>query len=109
MSAAPTKVAPAVTATATKAAAPATGAAEASVKAENADGKEAGKEEEIDELDDPLLDISEEEIETDNVLVCQYDKVRRVKAKWSCSLKDGVVRLHGADHLFREAKCEFHF
>ena len=65
--------------------------------------------EEIDELDDSDLDISDEEIETDDILICQYDKVRRVKTKWSCVFKDGLLHVNGQDHVFHEAKCEFHF
>jgi len=88
-----------------KEAAPASAPAPAAAATEaKADG-----EEEIDELDDSDLDISEEEIETDDILICQYDKVRRVKTKWSCVFRDGLLHVNGQDHVFHEAKCEFHF
>ncbi|PPQ88446.1 hypothetical protein CVT25_011572, partial [Psilocybe cyanescens] len=40
--------------------------------------------------------------ETD-IVFCTYDKVARVKNKWKCVLKDGMIHINGKDYLF--AKC----
>lgn len=49
------------------------------------------------DLDDPDdLAANEEDGEnTDQVMLCTYDKVQRVKNKWKCTLKDGVLRVDG--------------
>lgn len=41
-------------------------------------------------------------LETD-IVFCTYDKVARVKNKWKCVLKDGMVHVNGRDYLFQ--KC----
>ncbi|NXK15879.1 TF2AY factor, partial [Arenaria interpres] len=52
-------------------------------------------------------DVSEQDIpdlfDTDNVIVCQYDKIHRSKNKWKFFLKDGVVSFKGKDHVFAKA------
>uniref|UniRef100_A0A8C3KPX5 General transcription factor IIA subunit 1 like n=1 Tax=Calidris pygmaea TaxID=425635 RepID=A0A8C3KPX5_9CHAR len=52
-------------------------------------------------------DVSEQDIpdlfDTDNVIVCQYDKIHRTKNKWKFFLKDGVVSFKGKDHVFANA------
>ncbi|NXT82086.1 TF2AY factor, partial [Zapornia atra] len=60
--------------------------------------------------EDPLNsgdDISEQDIpdlfDTDNVIVCQYDKIHRSKNKWKFYLKDGVMSFEGKDHVFAKA------
>ncbi|KAJ3749600.1 transcription factor IIA alpha/beta subunit [Lentinula detonsa] len=40
--------------------------------------------------------------ETD-IVFCTYDKVARVKNKWKCILKDGMIHVNGKDYLF--SKC----
>jgi transcription initiation factor TFIIA large subunit len=69
------------------------------------------------QLDDPEainsdLDDSdtegEEEVEEggageSDIVFCTYDKVARVKNKWKCILKDGMIHINGRDYLF--AKC----
>ncbi|EXJ66350.1 uncharacterized protein A1O5_10502 [Cladophialophora psammophila CBS 110553] len=49
------------------------------------------------DLDDPDdLAANEENGEnTDQVMLCTYDKVQRVKNKWKCTLKDGILRVEG--------------
>lgn len=49
------------------------------------------------DLDDPDdLGANEEDGEnTDQVMLCTYDKVQRVKNKWKCTLKDGILRVEG--------------
>ncbi|NXF73894.1 TF2AY factor, partial [Sclerurus mexicanus] len=60
--------------------------------------------------EDPLNsgdDVSEQDIpdlfDTDNVIVCQYDKIHRTKNKWKFYLKDGVMSFDGKDHVFAKA------
>lgn len=51
------------------------------------------------DLDDPDdLAANEEDGEnTDQVMLCTYDKVQRVKNKWKCTLKDGIFRVDGSE------------
>lgn len=42
---------------------------------------------------DPNLEASME----GDVILCLYDKVQRVKNKWKCTLKDGVVTVEGKE------------
>ncbi|XP_072947233.1 transcription initiation factor IIA subunit 1 [Epargyreus clarus] len=72
------------------------------------------EEEERDELggaeEEPLNsgdDVSDEEpgdmFDTDNVVVCQYDKITRSRNKWKFYLKDGIMNLGGKDYVFQKA------
>jgi transcription initiation factor TFIIA large subunit len=57
-----------------------------------------------------LDDNSEEnEPETNDYIVCQFEKVNRVKNKHKCQLKDGIMHINGRDHLFSKAPCDFEF
>ncbi|NWH87332.1 TF2AY factor, partial [Aegithalos caudatus] len=60
--------------------------------------------------EDPLNsgdDVSEQDIadlfDTDNVVVCQYEKIHRTKNRWKFYLKDGVMSIEGKDHIFAKA------
>ncbi|NWZ71990.1 TF2AY factor, partial [Acrocephalus arundinaceus] len=60
--------------------------------------------------EDPLNsgdDVSEQDIadlfDTNNVIVCQYEKIHRTKNKWKFYLKDGVMSIEGKDHVFAKA------
>uniref|UniRef100_A0A4X1SD47 General transcription factor IIA subunit 1 like n=1 Tax=Sus scrofa TaxID=9823 RepID=A0A4X1SD47_PIG len=60
--------------------------------------------------EDPLDsgdDVSEQDVpdlfDTDNVIVCQYDKIHRSKNKWKFYLKDGVMCFGGKDYVFAKA------
>lgn len=66
-----------------------------------AQGDAAGDEDEDEDainsdLDDPddLDDHENEEENVSNVMLCTYDKVQRVKNKWKCTLKDGVLKVN---------------
>ncbi|CAM4539416.1 TFIIA-alpha and beta-like factor [Lepidochelys kempii] len=69
------------------------------------------EEPEIDIIEeDPLNsgdDVSEQDtpdlFDTDNVIVCQYDKIHRSKNKWKFYLKDGVMCFGGKDYVFAKA------
>ncbi|XP_071743757.1 uncharacterized protein [Lepeophtheirus salmonis] len=68
------------------------------------DNEEGGVEEEPLGSND---DISEEDpsdlFDTDNVVVCQYDKITRARNKWKFHLKDGIMHLNGKDYVFQRA------
>ncbi|KAJ8385634.1 hypothetical protein AAFF_G00184310 [Aldrovandia affinis] len=68
---------------------------------------------EFAEEEDPLNsgdDVSEQDIpdlfDTDNVVVCQYDKIHRSKNRWKFYLKDGVMCFAGKDYVFSKAVGE---
>jgi transcription initiation factor TFIIA large subunit len=82
------------------------------------DIKEEDEDKEIDE--DAInsdLDDSEDDLGPDNeddedaakgdVVLSTYDKVQRVKNKWKCTLKDGVLSTGGKDYLFHKSQGEF--
>ncbi|KAK2509234.1 hypothetical protein MC885_007883 [Smutsia gigantea] len=52
-------------------------------------------------------DVSEQDVpdlfDTDNVIVCQYDKIHRSKNKWKFYLKDGIMCFGGKDYAFAKA------
>lgn len=55
------------------------------------------------------LDDDNEEPSTEDIVLCQFEKVSRVKSKHKCQLKDGIMHLNGKDYLFSKATCEFEF
>lgn len=68
--------------------------------------------EEDEHTDEPSLnsndDVTDEEspdvlFDTDNVVVCQYYKVKRCKNKWKLCFKDGIMHLEGKDFVFQKA------
>lgn len=67
---------------------------------------------EDDEVTEPSLnsedDITDEDtpeilFDSDNIVVCQYYKIKRFKNKWKLCLKDGIMHLEGKDFLFQKA------
>ncbi|ETN37555.1 uncharacterized protein HMPREF1541_07177 [Cyphellophora europaea CBS 101466] len=61
------------------------------------------------DLDDPNeVELNPDgEEEASKVMLCTYDKVQRVKNKWKCTLKDGILRLEGAEYVFHKGQGEF--
>jgi hypothetical protein len=57
----------------------------------------------INSGDDVSDDDPQEVFETENVVICQYDKLSRVKTNWKFQLKDGIMNLNGKDYLFSRA------
>lgn len=75
---------------------------------EEKEAEDAGGEEE-----EPLNsgdDVSEEDptelFDTENVVVCQFEKISRNKSKWKFTLKDGIMNLNGRDHVFQKGLGE---
>jgi len=60
-----------------------------------------------EELDSDLDDPDDEEPETNHIVLCQFEKVTRIKNKRKCNLKDGVMHINGRDYLFNKANGEF--
>ncbi|KAM9393656.1 TFIIA-alpha and beta-like factor [Pholidichthys leucotaenia] len=65
------------------------------------------------EDEDPLNsgdDVVEQDIpdlfDTDNIIVCQFDKIHRSKNRWKFHLKDGVMCYGGRDYMFSKAVGE---
>ncbi|KZV66660.1 TFIIA-domain-containing protein [Peniophora sp. CONT] len=62
------------------------------------------------DLDDSDTDGNDDEDDggvTGDIMFCTYDKVARVKNKWKCVLKDGMVSIDGRDYLFSKCNGEF--
>jgi len=62
---------------------------------EDEDEKEIVDEDAINsDLDDPEdTGVNPEDETVEQVMLCTYDKVQRVKNKWKCILKDGILRV----------------
>lgn len=70
----------------------------------------AGDDDEIgSDLDDSDEDEMEGNIDADgneDMILCLYDKVQRVRNKWKCVLKDGVASIDGRDYVFSKLSSE---
>ena len=51
----------------------------------------------LDDPDDDVLGEAEDDPSTGEHMLCTYDKVQRVKNKWKCTLKDGVLTTGGKE------------
>ena len=54
-------------------------------------------------------DDDDQEPETENRILTAWDKVDRVKSRYKCKFKNGVVHIDNRDFLFSECKAEFEF
>ncbi|KAF1985532.1 transcription factor IIA, alpha/beta subunit [Aulographum hederae CBS 113979] len=63
----------------------------------------------LDDDDDGDQDDNEEDNQghVQEAILCTYDKVQRVKNKWKCVLKDGVLHTGGKDYVFHKSNGEF--
>lgn len=72
-------------------------------------------EEDEDAINSDLDDDDEEAAEVADsgdgpvgeTILCTYDKVQRVKNKWKCTLKDGILTTSGKEYVFHKANGEF--
>lgn len=64
---------------------------------------EGGEEEPLNSEDDVTDDDPSDLFDTDNIVVCQYDKIMRNRNKWKFHLKDGIMNLNGQDYVFQKA------
>ncbi|KAF9267607.1 transcription factor IIA, alpha/beta subunit [Marasmius fiardii PR-910] len=51
--------------------------------------------------------IEEGTVQDADIVFCTYDKVARVKNKWKCILKDGMIHVNNKDYLFSKCTGEF--
>ncbi|KAI8933675.1 hypothetical protein NX059_009393 [Plenodomus lindquistii] len=64
------------------------------------------------DLDDPEDDLNDGDNSDDDMvdyMLCTYDKVQRVKNKWKCTLKDGILTTNKKEYLFHKANAELEF
>ncbi|XVF05461.1 hypothetical protein REPUB_Repub05bG0174200 [Reevesia pubescens] len=60
--------------------------------------------------DDDLDDVDQgDELNTQHLVLAQFDKVTRTKSRWKCTLKDGIMHINNKDILFNKATGEFDF
>ncbi|XP_076441715.1 transcription initiation factor IIA subunit 1-like isoform X2 [Babylonia areolata] len=71
---------------------------------QNEEETEQGEEEEpLNSADDESEEESTDLFDSENVIVCQYDKINRNKNKWKFNLKDGIMNLNGKDFVFHRS------
>ncbi|KAH8242849.1 hypothetical protein KR032_002588 [Drosophila birchii] len=70
---------------------------------EDVEHEDAAEEEPLNSEDDVTDEDSAEMFETDNVIVCQYDKITRSRNKWKFYLKDGIMNMRGKDYVFQKS------
>lgn len=51
----------------------------------------------LDDPDDNVIEEGDEDPQQGQIMLCTYDKVQRVKNKWKCTLKDGVLTTGGKE------------
>ncbi|KAJ0420469.1 transcription factor IIA, alpha/beta subunit [Aspergillus carlsbadensis] len=61
----------------------------------------------LDDPDDLVAEDHDAEDAVGQVMLCTYDKVQRVKNKWKCTLKDGVLTTGGKEYVFHKGQGEF--
>ncbi|ODH26128.1 hypothetical protein ACO22_04799 [Paracoccidioides brasiliensis] len=61
----------------------------------------------LDDPDDLLDDSNDGDDAVGQVMLCTYDKVQRVKSKWKCTLKDGILTSGGKEYVFHKGNGEF--
>ncbi|KAJ5641983.1 Transcription factor IIAalpha/beta subunit [Penicillium lividum] len=74
------------------------------------DGEEADEDAINSDLDDPedqLAEDADNDESEGQVMLCTYDKVQRVKNKWKCTLKDGILTSGGREYVFHKGQGEF--
>jgi len=54
-------------------------------------------------------DDDDAEIETENRILTCFDKVDRVKSRYKCKFKSGMVHMDHRDFFYSECKAEFEF
>ena len=66
------------------------------------DKAEARDEEDGDEGSDDVDEDSEEE-DPPNIMACQYEKIHRVKNRWTVNFVNGSMLLNGKELMFAKA------
>jgi transcription initiation factor TFIIA large subunit len=61
----------------------------------------------LDDTDEEAEGFDEDGEDGDGmIMLCLYEKVLRVKNKWKCNLKDGILNVNGKDYTFQKATGE---
>ncbi|XP_061693888.1 TFIIA-alpha and beta-like factor isoform X2 [Syngnathoides biaculeatus] len=88
------------------------GSSDGNTASSSSDSEGADELEHVED-EDPLNsgdDVFEQDIpdlfDSENVIVCQYDKIHRSKNRWKFHLKDGVMCYGGRDYVFSKAVGE---
>jgi len=76
---------------------------------EDDEGEAASSPKGDEELGSDLDDDDDDEPDTEHIVLCQYEKVTRVKNKRKANLKDGIMHINGRDYVFSKANGEFDF
>ncbi len=75
--------------------------------ANDEDGEDEGAEEEPLGSGDDISDEDPSDLfNTENVVVCQFDKITRTRNKWKFTLKDGIMNIQSKDYVFQRATGE---
>ncbi|TGO10335.1 hypothetical protein BTUL_0138g00220 [Botrytis tulipae] len=61
----------------------------------------------LDDPDDGLNDDDDDDESMGHIMLCMYDKVQRVKNKWKCVMKDGVLTVNNKEYVFHKATGEY--
>lgn len=70
---------------------------------EDAEGEGGAEEEPLNSEDDVTDEDASDLFDTENVVVCQYDKITRSRNKWKFYLKDGIMNIGGKDYVFQKS------
>uniref|UniRef100_A0AC35TM90 General transcription factor IIA subunit 1 n=1 Tax=Rhabditophanes sp. KR3021 TaxID=114890 RepID=A0AC35TM90_9BILA len=71
------------------------------------DGDDNNTEEPLNSDDDQSDDEDIVKLfESDNVVMCQFEKVSRTRTKWKFTLKDGIMHINGKDYCFQRCAGE---
>lgn len=70
---------------------------------EDGDAEGGAEEEPLNSEDDVTDEDASDLFDTDNVVVCQYDKITRSRNKWKFYLKDGIMNIGGKDYVFQKS------
>ncbi|KAH8280873.1 hypothetical protein KR054_002641 [Drosophila jambulina] len=75
-------------------------------EAENSETEAEGVQEEPLNSGDDLTDDEEieEKFESENLVACQYDVVSRSRNKWKFIFRDGMMKVHGKEFVFKRAE-----
>lgn len=80
------------------------GTAASKRKRPTSDENEIGSD--LDDSDEEELDGMVDADGNEDMILCLYDKVQRVRNKWKCVLKDGVASIDGRDYVFSKLASE---
>ncbi|KAI0224621.1 Transcription initiation factor IIA subunit 1 [Lamellibrachia satsuma] len=68
----------------------------------NENGDDGPEEDPLNSADDISDEDPTELFDSENVVVCQFEKINRSKNKWKFTLKDGIMNLNGKDYVFQK-------